>query len=290
MTVEDFLRTLDAIRFDTSLDETNPELRGMARKIYPYIRKVYNMMNEADLVTESVNEEHGTKKHKSPKNTLNAMRKGNRDAEREIYGDGFKSMKKIHKTKADYNRKDNKVDINKLDSYNESKKSFQITESDIKQMVFETVKRLIKEDVDGNQIMKNLFGGEKLGDTFRKERNAMGYFIFFSEDYQPGMNINDINQKIEPVCTLTEEDINPEQNEVLINGKPVSVITENTNFYGEDNGNGFCQAGDLVFECNGEYAFYRPNLNIPTSFTDNNAMAGTKDEIMTFINDYLKQN
>ena len=121
---------------------------------------------------ESVNEEHGNKKHKSPKNTLSAIRKGSRDAEREIYGDGFKSTKKIHKTGKTFDRKNNKVDINNLDKYqNESKKNtLTLTENDIKQMVVESVKRIVKEDVDGNEVIKNLFGGEKLGDWLHRMR------------------------------------------------------------------------------------------------------------------------
>ena len=109
--------------------------------------------------SESVNEEHGNKKHKSPKNTLSAIRKGNRDAEREIYGDGFKSGKKIHKTGKAFDRKNNKVryrimpekkvDINNLDKYNESisrKNTLTITENDIKHMIVECVKKIVKED------------------------------------------------------------------------------------------------------------------------------------------------
>ena len=34
-----------------------------------------------------------------------ASKKGNRDAEKEIYGDGFKSYDKVHKSQKDYSRK-----------------------------------------------------------------------------------------------------------------------------------------------------------------------------------------
>lgn len=240
---------------------------------------------------ENVNEAHGTKKHNGPKNTLSAIRKGNRDAEKEIYGDGFKSTKKIHKTGKTFDRKNNKVDINNLDKYNESKKnSLTLTENDIKQMVVESVKRIVKENVDGNEVIKNLFGSEKLGDLFHRDRDAQGYFIFFSDNYEEGMNINDITNKIEPIYVLNNEDINMEEGEVLINGKPEFVTNENTNFYGDDNGSNFCQEGDLVFECNGEYAFYRKGLKTPTGFVNNDAIIGTRDEIMDFINKYLRQN
>ena len=246
---------------------------------------------------KNVNESHGAKKHNGPKNTLSAIRKGNRDAEKEIYGDGFKSAKKIHKTGKTFDRKNNKVDINNLDKYqNESKKStLTITENDIRQMVVESVRRVVKEGFDDADTMKNVFqnifgGNQKLGDWLRSERDKEGYFIFFSDNYEDGMNINDITDQAEPVCTLTEEDIDSEQGEVLINGEPEFVIDENTNFYADDNGSNFCQPGDLVFECNGEYAFYRPGLNTATGFVNNDAMVGTKDEIMDFINKYLRQN
>ena len=53
MNVEEFLSTLDALRFDTNLDDTYPELRGIVRKVYPYIRKIYNMMYESGYLAES---------------------------------------------------------------------------------------------------------------------------------------------------------------------------------------------------------------------------------------------
>lgn len=114
MNVEEFLSTIDAIRFDTDLDETYPELRAMANKIYPYLRKVYNAMFQAGMLTES----HGQKKHNYPKNTLAAMRKGNRDAEKDILGDGFHSKSKLHKTaKKDKLDKMGKVNINNYSKF-----------------------------------------------------------------------------------------------------------------------------------------------------------------------------
>ena len=46
MNVDEFLSTMDALRFDDSLDETYPELRGLVRKVYPYIRQIYNIMRK----------------------------------------------------------------------------------------------------------------------------------------------------------------------------------------------------------------------------------------------------
>lgn len=217
MNVKEFLSTMDALRFDTSLDETNPELRSMVQKAYPYIRKIYNMMYESGLISESkvnessekwyvvddgevynvltedeflnggydndqivkvtnnmdmafdyaeklnrdveehrpdfspgigyfneskVNEEHRNKKHKGPKSTLAAMRKGNREADQEMYGGGFRQTKKVHKAKNDYDRKGNKVDINNLDKYqNESKK---ISYNHLMEMIVESIERNLK--------------------------------------------------------------------------------------------------------------------------------------------------
>lgn len=252
MEVEKFLSLMDAIRFDTDLDETNPELRGLARKVYPYIRQIYNMMNEAGLISESVNkkniisqavrstlrefispnkpstdyqgndlnfdsivdqavsviykmeqngedirwsdvarnmgfrletlnqedmellhdaiehamalpgieeskvnEVHGAKKHNAPKNERAAERKGNRDAELETFGGGFKQKNKIHKPKNDYNRKDNKVDVNNInDNLDESvmKNTVKLNESELQYIVTASVKKILKEDylgVDG---------------------------------------------------------------------------------------------------------------------------------------------
>lgn len=201
MRVEEFLSLMDALRFDSDLDEKYPELRGMVRKVYPYIRQIYNMMNEMGMLNESINEslskwyvvddgevynvlpeedvekyevepdqiikvttnmdiafkladklnreaeesspnfspmkgyydldEAKLKRHNGPKNLEKANRKGNRDAERDIYGDGFKSKNKIHKANNGYNRKDNKVDIRSL------------SESQLKKIISESILKVL---------------------------------------------------------------------------------------------------------------------------------------------------
>jgi predicted RND superfamily exporter protein len=140
MRVEEFLSTMDALRFDTDLDETNPELRGMVTKVYPYLRKIYNMMYESGMITEA----HGVKKHNTPKDKRAAERKGNRDAEKDMFGDGFKSKNKIHKIK-NYNRRDNKKVSIEDNDMNESKNIVRLSESELKNMVQESVKRIVKE-------------------------------------------------------------------------------------------------------------------------------------------------
>lgn len=140
MRVEEFLSTMDALRFDTDLDETNPELRGMVTKVYPYLRKIYNMMYESGMITEV----HGVKKHNAPKDKRAAERKGNRDAEKDMFGDGFKSKNKVHKTN-NYNRRDNKKVSIEDNDMNESKNIVRLSESELKNMVQESVKRIVKE-------------------------------------------------------------------------------------------------------------------------------------------------
>lgn len=105
-----------------------------------------------------VNESHGAKKHKGPKDALAAMRKGNREADQEMFGGGFRQTKKVHKVKGDYDRKGNKVDINNLDRYDES--VVKITENDIKSMVAECVKKVLKESFDDFGAYENLPGLE----------------------------------------------------------------------------------------------------------------------------------
>ena len=173
---------------------------------------------------ESVNEAHGVKKHNSPKNTLSAIRKGNRDAEKEIYGDGFKSKKKLHKTGKTFDRKNNKVDINNLDKYqNESKKkSFALTENDIKHMVYESVKNLMKEDVDGNELIGKLFGGEKLGDMLHNENGEVNWG-------------NEIEQLIAKLKEKFAEVIIPEEDEYGISSTPFETLINHLKYYYEHN-------------------------------------------------------
>ena len=170
---------------------------------------------------------------------------------------------------------------------NESKKmgKIKLTESQLNKLITESVKRVLNE-ADGNQIMRDLFGGDNLGSWLRGERDKEGYFVVFCDDYQG--QITDEN-KIEPCYVLRSEDINEEDGEVVINGNPEFVITENTNYYADNNGYKFCQPGDLVFEVNGEYAFYRPGLNAAAGFTNANAIVGTKDEIMDYIQEYSEE-
>lgn len=111
-------------------------------------------VNIEEIVRQSikniVNESHGKKKHNAPKDTLAAMRKGNREADQEIFGDGFRQTKKVHKAKNDYDRKNNKVNLNKLDRYDESVKK--INYNDLLSIISESVAKhikVLKEDLDG---------------------------------------------------------------------------------------------------------------------------------------------
>lgn len=169
---------------------------------------------------------------------------------------------------------------------NEEKKmdKIKLTEQQLHSLISESVKRVLNE-ADGNEIMRGLFGNENLGQWLRSERDKEGYFIVDCAEYD-----GTINNKIEPCYILKPEDIDEEEGEVMINGNPEFVITENTNFYADNSGSDFCQAGDLVFEYNGEYAFYRKGLNASCGFTNGDAIVGTKDEIMDYIEEFFDQN
>ena len=160
-----------------------------------------------------------------------------------------------------------------------------LTENQLNKLITESVKRVLKE-ADGNQIINNLFGGENLGTWLRKERDKEGYFLAFC-----GENCGkpDDWKKIEPSCVLKPEDISLDDSYVMVNGKEVSIIIENSNFYADNNDIEYPQAGDLVFELMNEYSFYRPGLNAPSGFTLADAIVGTKDEIMDYIQKYSEE-
>lgn len=63
----------------------------------------------------NISESHKNKKQNPPKSVIAAMRKGNREAERDIYGDGFKSKSSLHKTSKKDKAPSKRVDMNKLD-------------------------------------------------------------------------------------------------------------------------------------------------------------------------------
>lgn len=105
-------------------------------------------------------ESHGSKKHNAPKDALAAMRKGNREADQEIFGGGFRQTKKVHKAKNDYDRKNNKVDLDKLDRYDESVKK--INYNDLLSIISESVAKhikMLKEDFDSDNDYEDEFTG-----------------------------------------------------------------------------------------------------------------------------------
>lgn len=135
-----------------------------------------------------------------------------------------------------------------------------LTEQQLNTIITNSIKRILRE-----------FNGDD------------NYFIVFSDEWD-----GNISDTINPCYILKPEDINEQEGEVMVNGKPEFVITENTNFYADRNGVSFCQAGDLVFEVSGEYAFYRPGLNTPTSFVNADAIVGTEDEISNYMETYFE--
>lgn len=106
-----------------------------------------NKENSENNMAIDINEAHGQKKHNGPKNAMAAMRKGNREADQEMYGGGFRQTKKVHKAKNDYDRKGNKIDVNNIDKFREDESVNRISMNDIHYMVTECIKRILKEDI-----------------------------------------------------------------------------------------------------------------------------------------------
>lgn len=104
-----------------------------------------NKENSENNMAVDINEAHGQKKHNGPKNAMAAMRKGNREADQEMYGGGFRQTKKVHKAKNDYDRKGNKIDVNNIDKFREDESVNKISVNDIRYMVSECLKKIVKE-------------------------------------------------------------------------------------------------------------------------------------------------
>ena len=137
MNVEEFLSTLDALRFDTNLDGTYPELRGMVQKVYPYIRKIYNMMYESGYLTESKQNSKKVTLAESKLNTLISesikkvmLKEGffdNPGVSEMMFGmNGFNEKK--HKEHKEHEEKHEKKQDNKGDDKQNSKKRQRVIE------------------------------------------------------------------------------------------------------------------------------------------------------------------
>lgn len=134
------------------------------------------------------------------------------------------------------------------------------------------------EEMRVNNIKKNgsVMTKQQLQEEF--DNNSK----FFLCDIDDPDNLQPIN----PIYVLRPEDIDEEEGIVYMNGVEINYISENTNFYEDENGSDFCQPGDLVFEFNNEYAFYRKGLNECTGFVNYNAVVGTTQEVHSFIASY----
>jgi len=112
-----------------NIEQSNhPDVAEIAAQIIPQDiwAKIYKdlLLTPHDFIDESK-----AKKHNSPKDYISAMRKGERDAEREKFGNGFKSKNKQHKT-------------SKKDNMDRMKK---ISISDIEEAVMSAVEKMLKE-------------------------------------------------------------------------------------------------------------------------------------------------
>ena len=102
-------------------------------------------MTIEEIVSQSIKnfiaESHGNKKHNGPKDYLAANRKGQRDADMEINGPGFKSGTKIHKTaKRDKSERGGKVNVNNYERF--------VDENTLVKIVAESVKKFINEEMN----------------------------------------------------------------------------------------------------------------------------------------------
>lgn len=160
-----------------------------------------------------VNESHGKKKHNAPKDALAAMRKGNREADQEIFGGGFRQTKKVHKAKSDYNRKNNKVNVNSIDKFRENESVNRISMNDIHYMVTECVKRMLKEGMDVDYSEKEDYG-----------------------NYYPGLEVN-WGDNIESLISKLEEKfasvIAPEEDEFGMSSTPLKSLVDHLKYYYE---------------------------------------------------------
>lgn len=160
-----------------------------------------------------VNESHGKKKHNAPKDALAAMRKGNREADQEIFGGGFRQTKKVHKAKSDYNRKDNKVNVNTIDKFRENESVNRISMNDIHYMVTECVKRMLKEGMGVDYSEKEDYG-----------------------NYYPGLEVN-WGDNIESLISKLEEKfasvIAPEEDEFGMPSTPLKSLVDHLKYYYE---------------------------------------------------------
>ena len=87
----------------------------------------------------SLDESHGNKKHNGPKDKFAAMRKGNRDAERDMFGDGFKAKDRIHNAKG-YDRREGKRVQYAYDEMDEN--VVRLNGEDIRNMIKENLKEV----------------------------------------------------------------------------------------------------------------------------------------------------
>ena len=174
-------------------------------------------VNIEEIVRQSIkniaNESHGKKKHNVPKDALAAMRKGNREADQEIFGDGFHQTKKVHKAKNDYSRKNNKVNVNTIDKFKENESVNRISMNDVHYMVTECVKRILKEGMNADYSEKEDYG-----------------------DYYPDLKVNWGNN-IESLISKLEEKfaevIAPEEDEYGISSTPFKNLINHLKYYYE---------------------------------------------------------
>ena len=138
------------------------------------------------------------------------------------------------------------------------KKSIKINKHQLSKIISESIKQALNED----------------------------YRIFFFDEIEDLESYNEL-EHIEPIYILGPNDYNEENDEIIVNGKPMFYASENTNYPFNDNKP---REGDLVFETFGGVSLYRRGLNYPTgeNFYEH-SLIGTIPEIKNFLHKYRKE-
>ena len=126
----------------------------------PELKKENNKNNMA----VDINEAHGKKKHNPPKDELAAMRKGNREAELDVFGGGFRQRTKKHKLKGEKISK--KVDLDRVgnDDMNETRV-----------ISYDDLSKIINEEI--SKHLKSILKEEDENFTEEQLADGTGYFI-----------------------------------------------------------------------------------------------------------------
>lgn len=113
------------------------------------------------------------------------------------------------------------------------------------------------------------------------------YYICYSNDLESAETLDDVLSEIEPEYVLKSSDYNDEDDEIRVNGSWEFYPSENTNYYNDKSNTP--RRGDLVFKLSDVYSLYRPGLNTPSPWVEDDALVGTREEIENYLLQYSKE-